>query len=211
MNTDLNIEISKINKNITFNITGNSNLIIKKTNQIEIKENYNINGNLNIIKINDCDNIKEKTSIHLSENSSINYILKTISKHEEKYITEVYHEGDNTKCILHNHGVNIKEGTLIFDINNIVYQNIKNTYISQNSKIITLNKNKCEIDPKLLIDTNDVEASHSALVENINQRDKFFLMSRGLDETTSENLLIKSFLNSKLDIEINDILDKYWR
>ena len=210
-NNDTIIEIENINKNIILNITGNTNLIIKKINKIDIKETYNISGNVNLIKINDCIQINETTNIHLNKNANLNYILKTISKNNENYITEIYHDEDNTKCTLYNHGVNIKNGSLKFDVNNIVHKNIKNTFISQNSKIITLNNNKCEIDPKLLIDTNDVEASHSALVENVKENDKFFLMSRGINEIDSENLLIRSFLNSKIEIDINDILDKYWR
>lgn len=210
-NTNATIEIENINKNIIFNITGNTNLIIKKLNEINIEETYNIHGNLNLIKINDCIKINEITNIHLNENSNIEYILKTISKNGENYITKIYHDENNTKCILYNHGVNIENGTLKFDVNNIVHDNIENTFISQNSKIITLNKNKCEIDPKLLIDTCDVEASHSALIENVKEIEKFYLMSRGISEKQSENLLIRSFLNSKINIDFDNILDKYWR
>lgn len=50
--------------------------------------------------------------------------------------------------------------------------------------------------PILKIDTNDVKASHAASVTRVNPEDLFYLMSRGIDMKSAENLLVNAFVES---------------
>ena len=80
-----------------------------------------------------------------------------------------------------------------------------------------MNENKCAINPNLLIDENDVSASHSALIGKFNDEEIFYLRSRGISEKNAVNLLVKGLLLSKLSLtnkrkeELENIIDKYWR
>ena len=91
------------------------------------------------------------------------------------------------------------------------------TKTNQDSKIITIDKNTATIKPNLLVDTDDVEASHSAYIGEFKKEDLFYLETRGLDRKTSEKLLAKSFLIGQMDISfrekdmILEILKRYWR
>ena len=129
----------------------------------------------------------------------------------------VYHNYPKTICNVYNSGVNILDGKLIFTVTNIVPNHITGCVVNQNGRIITLNNNECLINPNLLIEENDVTASHSALIGKVSDEELFYLMSRGINHDLAINLLIKGFLLGGLTIsekrtkEINAIIDQYWR
>ena len=52
----------------------------------------------------------------------------------------------------------------------------------------------------MIVDTNEVEASHSAYIGTFNEDDIFYMMSRGLTKNECEDLLIKAFLISNMDL-----------
>ena len=68
--------------------------------------------------------------------------------------------------------------------------------LSNNTSITTL--------PALHIDTNDVEASHSCTIHNLDPNDKFYLHSRGLSLTETTKLLMNGFIKTKID-ELKEI------
>ncbi len=54
---------------------------------------------------------------------------------------------------------------------------------------------KIEANPVLLIDNNDVSASHAAAIGKISDEGLFYLMSRGLSKKDAEKLIIAGFVN----------------
>jgi Fe-S cluster assembly protein SufB/Fe-S cluster assembly protein SufD len=53
--------------------------------------------------------------------------------------------------------------------------------------------------PTLEIDTNDVKATHSAAVEQLDQEQLFYLMSKGLDEDTARQLVVLAFFEKAVE------------
>ncbi|MDR1987273.1 MAG: SufD family Fe-S cluster assembly protein [Candidatus Peribacteria bacterium] len=53
-----------------------------------------------------------------------------------------------------------------------------------------------EAKPKLLIESNDVKASHSCKVERINKEKMFYLKSRGISENEVVKLLLEANIKS---------------
>lgn len=220
-NADITFIFNKKQKlQIDLNIAKN-----KKCNIIEYKENkkyklqykYNLEENsyLNITKINDVKKTKELILFNLNgKNAKVDYLLKTISKNEEKYSLMVYHNSKNTISNIINHAVNIKEGEIKFDVSGFVPNNITNCVVNQEGRIINLTDNKCEIKPNLFIDENDVTASHSAHIGKCNDDKIFYLQSRGITKKEAEMLLIKGFLTSKLTKtkkHMEKIIKTYWQ
>ena len=124
----------------------------------------------------------------------------------------VYRNEKNTVSNIKNHGVNIKDGSIIFNVTGIVYNGIKDCTLDQDNKIVTFNQNKCTIDPKLLIEEQDVVANHSALIGKFDEDELFYLQSRGIDRTEAIILLTKGFLLENLsDERLDHIIEKYWR
>ena len=218
-NLKIKHKIKKESKiDITFELEPNvslNDLDFKEGKDLKNQYRYYLKDNsyLNIIKFYDCDNIKELDLVNLNGyNAKIDYNLKTISKKKQNFDFMVYHNYPNTiSNIIHN-GVNINDGILSFNLTGIVYNNITNCVLDQNSRIVTFNENKCNINPNLLIEENDVVANHSALIGKFSDEELFYLQSRGIPKKIALNLLVKGFLLEGIDNEeIIKTIDKYWR
>lgn len=171
-----------------------------------------------INKFYNSASIQELDIINLNGiGARIDYNFKTISTGLEKYDLMIYHNYNNTISNIINNGVNINDGSLIFNITSVVLNEKKNCVVNQVNRIITLNNNRCEINPNLLVEENDVEANHSALIGRFSDEEMFYLQSRGINETLALSLLIKGFLINGLNIdedkksELNQVIDSYWR
>jgi len=192
--------------------------VIEIRNQAKIKVQYKYyigkNSNIDITKFYNCNFVKELDVVYFNgEGSNIDYHLKTIAKEEQKYNIVVYHNSKNTRSNLNNNGVNIENGKIDFNVTSIVYNKITGCIINQNNRIITFNDNKCEIKPILLIDEEDVSANHSCLIGKFEDDELFYLMSKGISEKDSINLLTRGFLKNgiKENKIIDEIINKYWR
>ena len=197
--------------NINFEVTE-----IKNQNQVKVQYKYYIGQNtkIDITKFYNCNAVRELDIICFNgEKGNVDYHLKTIAREEQKYNMYIYHSSKNTKSNVVNHGVNIDDGKIDFNVTGIVYNGVTGCEINQNNRIITYNDNKCEIKPNLLIDENDVIANHSGLIGKFEDDELFYLMSRGISKDDSIHLLTRGFLKSgiKENKNINDIIDMYWR
>ena len=170
---------------------------------------------IEIEKVIDANNVLENTLINLNgENSKVDFNLKTISKTYEKYNFLVYHNAKKTVSNIINNGVNIKDGTLEFNVSTFIPNGIKKCNATQSGRIINKTKNECTIKPNLFIDENDVIANHSALIGTFKEEEIFYLMSRGIEKKEAENLLTKGFLLKNITYHkktLEDIINKYWR
>ena len=77
------------------------------------------------------------------------------------------------------------------------------THLKQDCLLLSRNAN-IKSTPALQIDTNDVQAGHSASVTNLNDESLFYLTSRGVDEKSARKMLMEGFMAEQLD-KINDL------
>lgn len=210
-----NNEESKID--IEYNISSNVKfevIEIRKEKKTKVQYKYNIleNSTVDVVKFYDCFCVKELDVVNLNGiNSKINYQFKTISKDIQKYDLFIYHNNHNTESNIVNNGVNIDEGSTIFNVTSVVYNGIKECVLNQSNKIINFNEKECIINPNLLIEENDTTANHSAFIGKFSDNELFYLMSRGISLEESIKLLIKGFLSDKITHQkIIDIISSYW-
>ena len=201
----------KVKENINFKLY---ELRCEEKVKIQYKYYLDINSNTLVNKFYNCNKVKELDVIYLNgENAEINYNYNSISKDKQDLDIVVYHMCKNTISNLNNKAVNLLNGKTKFNVTGMVYNGIKNCIVNQNNRIINLNDKKCTINPILIIDENDVEANHSALIGKFSDSELFYLMSRGITEEKALNLLIKGFLN--VDIKnkkkLDEIINMYWR
>lgn len=224
-NSNLDIEInlkddSKLNFNINIldNVKLNLNIITKgKIGKIQYKYQLGENSLCNVFKFQKINSVKEMIIANLNgENANFKYNLKTISNNKENYDYHIFHNFKNTISNIKNNGVCIDSGNIIFQVSSFVPKDINGCIVNQNNRIINLTNNKCEINPKLYIDSNDVEASHSALIGKFSDDEMFYILSRGIDYNSALKLLITGFLisdiyNKKIINKIIKSIDKHWR
>lgn len=232
----INKLIIDINKNSKLHIDYSSDIDAKYEITINIKDKVKVdltelrlgtynkvryiiklgdNSKINIYKLYDVESIKEWVRVYLNKNSVINYYFKTVSKNSERYDLEIRHEKDTSVSNIINNGINILNGSLIFNVSTLLPNNVVNTNINQNNRIINLNNKLCQINPNLFIDENDVVANHSAYIGKFKDEEIFYLQRLGLSYNDAEKLLIKGFLRKdmpkSMDKYINKITKKYWR
>ncbi|MBQ7140041.1 MAG: SufD family Fe-S cluster assembly protein [Bacilli bacterium] len=216
-NTKLYIEIDGINikSNIDINIDENVNSrIFVFSNSIDSKININVNQNKNSNLILNSfyknDDVKENTIINLNGyNSNIEYNYSCIGKTNKSL--RINHYFSKTNSIVKNRSVSNND-EIEFEIIEYVPKGSIDCNLSQSSKIINLKENKCKIKPILLIDEKEVNASHSSVISPINDSDLLYLMSRGIDEHNSINLLVNGFLVNNLNLneeEKHILFEKY--
>lgn len=126
---------------------------------------------------------------------ALNVVVNS-SSHIQNQNLNVYHISEkstsnfNTYAIANNNSVlNIKN---IGQINNGAIQ----TDLKQKTKgLIVDTFSNIEADPALVINENDVMASHGASIGAINPDELYYLMSRGLTKEASEELIIEAYVS----------------
>jgi len=206
----INIEVQN-DSNLNLDIYNHGN-----SKKVEYRYNLKKSCTAQVNHFNSVNKIKEQIIINLLEDSSeMNYNFKTIATNEEKYSFIVNHKVSNTKSNIKTNAISIEDGSLLIKIDATINKKLKNCICNQNNHIINLNNSKCEIRPNLYIDSYDIEANHSALIGQLDKEEIFYLMSRGIDNNSATNLLIKGFLLSNTDEYMEKIITKkinmYWR
>ena len=220
-NTDLELEIDSNSKldvfiNVLDGVAVNIyEYITSSSLKIQYKYYLEKNSNVEVKKINNTEAIKEYDVVNLNgENAKFRRVLKTVSNSDEKYDMLVYHNAKNTSSDLINHGVNIQEGNLTFNVSTFVPEEISGCFANQSNRIINLTDNKCKISPNMYIDCFDVIANHSAFIGTFKEEELFYLQSRGIPFKEASELLIKGFLMSELENEQKEnyekIINQYW-
>ena len=96
--------------------------------------------------------------------------------------------------------IKVAEGAQLTD----AYQTNRNLLLSPNARADSL--------PNLEIEADDVKCSHGATVGELDAEAKFYLMSRGMDRTTAERLVVLGFLGEVLSrLPLGGVADKVTR
>lgn len=165
-----------------------------------------------VSKAHHIEAIKEKVKIYLEEDAHIKYKTVSLAEGEEDYKITAFHNAPRSFCNLSLKAVSIEEGEVSFKVTNVVEKGKKDCEVHQNSRIITLNHHKQEIQPILLIDENEVDASHSAHIGTFDEDTLFYLQSRGIEEKEALRLLLTGFLlGEEGNKKMKNWIDMYWR
>ncbi len=183
-----------ISFNIKYNLGSNSSLILSKFYYNDMC-NENININLN------------------KKGANIKYNFSSINNNDNFYKINIYHLDKSTSSDICNRIISRSNSTNYFDINSYVNNGIKDCYLNQSTKIVTLGNSDNRINPNMFIGEEDTTAIHASTIGNISEEDLFYLMSRGISYKDAVKLIIKgmilSNINPDMDIrkKILDILD----
>ena len=160
-------------------------------------------------------NTREIINIFLNDvKANIKYNFSSISSCNDKYLINIHHLANNTSSDIFNKTVAKESSSNIFDINSYVENGIRDCYLKQDTKIISLGNSDNKINPNMFIGEESTTAVHSSTIGNISEDELFYLMSRGISYKDSINLIVKGMIISNInpDMEtrskILNILDK---
>lgn len=197
----LNIRINKGTFIYLFEYSNNSDILINNS--------YDVLGNLIVSKFYANSNTNENIDIKLnSVNASVKYNFSSISSGCDNYTVNIYHLCKNTSSDISNRTIAKKNSSNFFDINSYVENGILNTYLNQQTKIITLGDSNNRVNPNMFIGEASTTGIHSSTIGTINEEDIFYLMSRGINYKTAINLIIKGMIISNInpDIEYREMI-----
>ena len=185
-------------------------------NNILISNTYNIGNKGELILSKFCYNneTNEVINVYLKgDKSSIKYNFSSVSKGNDRTKINIHHLGNESSSNIYNRTVARGGSSNYFDINSYVDNDVKDCYLNQHTKIITLGESDNRINPNMFISEESTTAIHSSTISNIDKDSLFYLMSRGIDYNTSVKLIIKGFIISNITVddekksEILNILD----
>lgn len=143
-------------------------------------------------------NIDFKSQVNLiEEGASCSWHLATLSnaKFEKKFDVSFIHDVGDTTALMDNYGVAKDESNIVFSGVNYIKNGSKRSNTKQNAKIIVFDKEaRGTASPILKIDENDVQASHGAVVGQLNSDHMFYLMSRGLNKEEARMIITLGYL-----------------
>ena len=159
------------------------------------KKNYYLDENAKLIVYQYGFDISNHIEINLNgENASVEYHYSNINYKNHCYDILVNHNASNTNSNIYNHGLNVLNNNLDFNITGKVLKESDNCVCNQENQIINLENGNSTILPNLLIDNYNVISNHSAYIGKFKDEVLFYLMSTGISRKKGYELLIKSFL-----------------
>ena len=210
------LEVENEEKYVSFNVKGDNKLVVLGDNAIiHLYFVFDID-NENVMTVN-CigKNVTLFVKGSLFENSKFTFNYGILADKDSINDFEIYHIGDNSISEINNGGINLGNNKLHFKIDGRVHKGTNNIECRQNSKIINYKNGDSKIIPNLIIDTNEINATHSAYIGTIDKETKFYLESRGLTEEEINNLFVKSIILGKMELDeeaslFNEKIKEWW-
>jgi len=204
------IDMSKVvNKILSF--SNSDAVVVEIVNDSKPKllclNNSNSIVEYNIIDLLDTDikySIKDEI---VSENSKININVASISyKNKNKdYKVDTFNLCRDSINEINCFGIVKDKSVLNYDVSSFIKNGAKKSVVRQNSSILLFDEESVgKNNPILLIEENDVKASHGSSIGKIDDETMFYLCSRGLSKSEATNLICLG----KVEYLINKIDDK---
>ena len=198
INNDCNIEFI-VNKNINSKVS-----ILVKSSNINIKILLESNSSLIINQLG-CDS-SINYDVNINNNSNLYVVDSIISKVDSINNINLSHKGNNSEIKFYTNGINLDNKKMYYNVNGIISKDISDVYLEENSKIINIKDGDSKIIPNLIVDSKDISANHSAYIGTLDNETLNYLMSRGIEKDKAKDLIIKSILLSKRNLNIDEFI-----
>ena len=205
--SDLNIDVLD-GSNLTLKLAN-----FKETGNLKIRAKIGKDSAFAVIFADfSKGNISLDSKVELVEKgANCTWHLATLSSQKSKKIFDVsfIHLVGETSALMDNYGVAKDESNIVFSGVNHIQNGAKKSITKQNAKIIVFDKSaNGTASPILKIDENDVQASHGAVVGQLNSDHMFYLMSRGLNKEEARMLITLGYLKPISDKFSKEVQDK---
>ena len=195
--TDLVVDLEDTSLELNIHVISGTHLRgFIKTRNTSNKVIYNIDDNSEVIINKLAVDSSDDITVNINDVNS-----RVINYKENNYRQKINHVSSDTQSKIVNHCINVEDKEFKFIVDGIINKDSLRVDFKQDNKIINLKNGKSSILPNLIVDNNDIEASHSAYIGTFDEDKKFYMMSRGLTSQESDDLLIKAFLLNDMKLE----------
>ena len=164
-----------------------------------------------------CSNVKL-----MERGAQCNMNSALLSKTEKTMNMMIHHQAVSTSSFMNHSGVLLESGKLYIDAIGKIDRGAKGSKSHQKSRALTFDQPKsATVLPQLLIDENDVEASHATSVGQIDENQMYYLQSRGLTKAQATQLItlgalmpiaevlsdasMKAQMRNKIEAKVNEV------
>lgn len=196
------------------------NLIIRE----KIYLNKDAMLNMNYAELS-SGNHKKQTLIEMIGNGSYVHVKGAAMVFDQLYWDlQAVHHARHTYAQLDNHAIVLKDTKFEIEVTGQIDKGYSQSETHQSTKVMNLgHESDAIVFPKLLIDENDVAASHAASVGRPNEEHIYYLTSRGIHKDDAMRLMLKGYLlpitedikdetiKERLITEIETKVDSQWK
>lgn len=203
----------KVNGNGTFNLNVDVNddanwsilMMNESDKEISFFENWNLKKNATIqLAIGELTAGQHKKNMvyHLlEEGSSINVRGANLVQSKLVSMMKAIHYKGNTHAQIDNYGIVLQECEYTLDVIGQINKKAKQAKTHQISRVMNFGlKPKTSVNPKLIIEENDVEASHAASMGQPDPLQVYYLQSRGMNRSDALKLISLGYLLPIIDV-----------
>ena len=172
-------------------------------------ESYEVNENAHLsVAHGECSGGETERNIYvaLREKKARAEILSASLINEKKsYRMNVVNFAPKTYGEMHNFAVVLSEGKLMIDAVGKIVKGARGSVSHQTSRAMSFAPGQnTTILPELLIDENDVEASHAMSIGRVDDEQLYYMMSRGLTMKQCTALISAGYLMPVADVLENE-------
>ena len=166
---------------------------------LETEESYKISAKANLnVAYGECNEAATKRHVEVSlDHEGAETLLSTASlvNTNKQYRFLVTNEKPRTTGKIRNHAVVLKGGKLMIDAVGKIVKGAKKSMSHQVSRALSFEEGQsATILPELLIDENDVQASHAMSIGKVEEKELFYMMTRGLSLKECTKLISLGYL-----------------
>ena len=140
--------------------------------------------------------MKRHSYVHLKEPGAYGLLSSaSLVSDEKNYELTVNNEAAHTTGILQNYAVVLKGGKFVMDATGKIEKGSHGAESHQTSRALCFDeKQNSTILPKLLIDENDVQASHATTLGRVDEEQLYYMQARGLTVRQCTSLISAGYL-----------------
>lgn len=203
--------VFRLNVNAETNSDWSILIMNESDDSISFDENWNLKKNahvyLSIGELTSGDHVKNALFHLLEEGSSINVRGANLVQSKLFATLKAIHYKGNTTAQIDNYGIVLQECEYTLDVIGQIEKAAKNAKTHQISRVMNFGlKPKTSVNPKLIIDENDVEASHAASMGQPDVLQVHYLQSRGLSKSEALKLISLGYLLPIVDVIEDEVV-----
>ncbi len=174
-------------------------LHINKGSDLNLVLNYNLGNdsvvNAGMLEISGEAANYEVNAVLANSGAQFNTINTTIASDKVHYNIKALQQAHHTIANMENYAISMEGADLYIYDEGHIFKGAYQSESHQTSRVLTLSdKQTSEVLPLLLIDENDVKASHACGIGQPDEQQLYYLQTRGLSLNQAIGLLSKGYI-----------------
>lgn len=202
--------------NTVAEVNSSSKVFILSNSKARIEEAHIIKDNAKLqVAYGDLErghNVHDAEYMLCGENASLDVKMAYINDEDDqkKLTINVEHQKRNTQSNVEVYGVMKQTAKFKADVTGHIVKGANGSEAHQASRVLNFDENvNANVSPILLIDENDVQASHACSMGTVDENHLYYLESRGLTPKDAVSLIVSGYLSVLSSIfEDEEIIEK---